>query len=446
MNVKRYLAKDEQEAMQKIRYELGRDAVILHTRKIKQKGIKGWFSKPLVEVVAAVDSNEKSTSKGNASSKGVFTTTSNQAHSDYLREATQALLVERAKELERTRNQESDIAKQAIANVADNGNMKSELDEIKSQLSSLTAIVKKVVESSENQNKISPNTAVVQLHNPNDELSYQSPERIALSSDNHRELKDDFVELKSRLNLQRVSMPIIEKIISAIKRQGLNGESGPSINNVAKSTIKELLGQPYRIERKETGPQVYFFVGPTGVGKTTTLAKIAAKLSLIEGKKIGLITSDTYRISAVDQLKTYSEILNVPLEVIYEPDEISSVLNKFSDRDFILIDTAGRNHKSPELKADLCELLKYTSSAEVFLVISLTTSPDDIESIISSYDFIEKYELILTKLDEAAAYGTILNTKVTTNQLIAFLTNGQSVPDDIVIADPDKIASLLLGD
>ncbi len=448
MNVKRYLAKDEQEAMQKIRYELGRDAVILHTRKIRQKGIKGWFAKPLVEVVAAIDTSERQMSS-KSSNKGAnvqYQANHVSAHSDYLREATQALLMERAKELEKSRELEQDKAKPNIVDDIEKVNFQSELEVIKRQISALAEMMK----TFSNANLVKE---VDPTETPESTISNQINGYNSLTNESDLLAKNETTveqkqiqDLKAQLFKQRISENGIEKILAIVKRQAMTEQTSQGFLNVTKTVIRELIGMPYRIERKDVGPQVYFFVGPTGVGKTTTLAKIAAKLSLIEGKKIGLITSDTYRISAVDQLKTYSEILNVPLEVIYEADEIDSVLNKYSDKDFVLVDTAGRNHKSPELKADLSELLKHTSGAEVFLVISLTTSPDDIESIIASYDFIEKYELILTKLDEAASYGSIFNTKLSTNQPIAFITNGQSVPDDIIIADPEKIAALLLGD
>lgn len=452
MNVKRYLAKDEQEAMQKIRSELGRDAVILHTRKIKQKGIRGWFSKPLVEVVAAVEVNDRSQrqsgGRSNSSANGT-------QQPDYLREATQALLMERAKELERAKDMESKQRTQETASLPNN----AELEALKAQISSLTEIVKQVVSKVDAQAPaytvdsavvtptaaiatptaavaiptavVATPTAVVATSEP---IAPENPETQLIG------------EVKGKLAKQMVNEDLSDRVLQILSKQKIVESGVQGLLSNARNIIKELIGAPYRIEKKAEGPQVYFFVGPTGVGKTTTLAKIAAKLSLIEGKRVGLITSDTYRISAVDQLKTYSEILNVPLEVIYEADEIQGVLSKYADKDYVLVDTAGRNHKSTELKSDLTELLKYAKDAEVFLVISLTTSAADVDSIIESYRFIGKFELILTKLDEAATYGNILNTRLRSEQPIAFLTNGQSVPDDIAVADAEKIAALLVGE
>jgi len=181
------------------------------------------------------------------------------------------------------------------------------------------------------------------------------------------------------------------------------------------------------------------FLGPTGVGKTTTLAKIAARLSLVENKKIGLITADTYRIAAVEQLKTYSEILGIPLEVIYEASELQEAIEKFKDKDYILIDTAGRSHKSKELKSDYDDLVRYLKDVKIYLVMSMTTSFKDLKSIIDSYGFLKEYRLLFTKLDEATSYGNILNLKVLTGKPLSYFTIGQSVPDDIEVADKERI-------
>lgn len=437
MNVKRYLAKDEQEAMQKIRSELGRDAVILHTRKIKQKGIRGWFSKPLVEVVAAVEANDRS----QRLSSGRGNNASNNTHQpDYLREATQALLMERARELERAKDMESKQKSPEPTSVPNN----AELEALKAQISSLTEIVKQVVTKVDSQSAAYTAVPVV----PGGQVQEAHPAAAAAPEPIIQENPETQLigEVKGKLAKQMVNEDLSDRVLQILSKQKIVESGVQGLLSNARNIIKELIGAPYRIEKKAEGPQVYFFVGPTGVGKTTTLAKIAAKLSLIEGKRVGLITSDTYRISAVDQLKTYSEILNVPLEVIYEADEIQGVLSKYADKDYVLVDTAGRNHKSTELKSDLTELLKYAKGAEVFLVISLTTSAADVDSIIESYRFIGKFELILTKLDEAATYGNILNTRLRSEQPIAFLTNGQSVPDDIAVADAEKIAALLVGE
>lgn len=216
--------------------------------------------------------------------------------------------------------------------------------------------------------------------------------------------------------------------------------------NTVRIIVKEILEEPYTIDESGKGKRVFVFVGPTGVGKTTTLAKLAARLSLINNKTVGLVTADTYRIAAVDQLKTYSEILGLPLKVIYEPEEISDALNRYNDKDCVLIDTAGRSHKSEELLQDLKGILTYVENPEIFLVISMTTGYKDIKSILDSYDFLDDYKLLLTKLDEASSLGNVLNIKLETGKPLSYFTIGQSVPDDIEVASVDKIADYIVGE
>jgi flagellar biosynthesis protein FlhF len=268
MKVKRYIATDVSEAMIKVKNELGRDAVILHTRKIKKPGIMGFLKKPLVEVIAAVDSSYSS------NSNKVFK--DNTLNSNIL-----------------FKNDSENIQ-----------NIHSQIDSIKSMLNTVL-----------NKN-----------------------EKILLENN--------------------IAKPIVDKILTIVSRQiSISDENEQSLKNAIKVIVKDYLGKPYSIENAADKPKVIFFVGPTGVGKTTTLAKLGAKLSVMNNKSVAFITSDTYRIAAVDQLKTYSEILSVPLTVIYEPHEIREAITKYNDKDYILVDTAGRNHKDKELLTELFDFL-----------------------------------------------------------------------------------------
>jgi len=176
-------------------------------------------------------------------------------------------------------------------------------------------------------------------------------------------------------------------------------------------------------------------VGPTGVGKTTTLAKIASSLSIKENKRIGFLTLDTYRISAVEQLKTYAEILNCPLEVAYDKNDIKDSLQRLDTRDTIFIDTAGRSHKNKKHMAELKDMLSNIEDKEVFLVIGANFNKEDINEILSNYSFIENYHLIVTKLDETSRLGLIFDIMNDAGKSISYTTFGQNVPDDIEIFD-----------
>ncbi len=380
MKVKRYLVKDMNEAMIKIKNELGMDAVILNTRKIKSGGLFKFFKKPVIEVVAAIDEP--------------ITTT------------------------RVSRPQEQQIVQTQQPKPADHSSLDPE----------------KKMDTTINTEMVELKKMVQLLIEKVDHIEHQSP----ATEVNQTSQEDFYVDFLKQRDIQET---IAKKILEIVQRQiSLNEKNHDTVINAMKVIAREYLGDIKTIDRDIQGkPNVYMFLGPTGVGKTTTLAKIAARLTLVDNKKIGLITADTYRIAAVEQLKTYSEILGIPLEVIYEAGELEEALYKFRDKDYILIDTAGRSHKSKELKSDFDELIKFLDSVKVFLVMSMTTSYKDMKSIIESYDFLDDYRLLFTKLDEATSYGNILNLKVVTGKPLSYFTIGQSVPDDIEEADKEKI-------
>ncbi len=194
-----------------------------------------------------------------------------------------------------------------------------------------------------------------------------------------------------------------------------------------------------------TGVQkVVAFIGPTGVGKTTTIAKLAANYHLIARKKVGLITLDTYRIAAVEHLKKYADIMNVPLTAVYSSSGLASALNAYADMDLILIDTYGCSHHNRERMSEL-NMAFNDLSVEKYLVISATTKSNDLMAIIDAFKELEIDNLIITKLDETQSFGILVEAPDYARVPIAFITNGQSVPDDIEIAENDQLTSMVLG-
>ena len=218
----------------------------------------------------------------------------------------------------------------------------------------------------------------------------------------------------------------------------LNPENVNELISVVYNRIIDLIGEPAPIKADSSQPKIIFFIGPTGVGKTTTIAKITAHFCLTERKKVGLVTADTYRIAAVEQLKTYAEILNIPVEVIYNSDELPETLNKMKDYDLILIDTAGRSHKNIEQFKELDYLLSTVDEKQIFLVLSATTKHKDMMSILNQYSSISDYNIIFTKVDETISLGTILNVKYLTENPYLYISFGQNVPDDIELISPKK--------
>ena len=193
------------------------------------------------------------------------------------------------------------------------------------------------------------------------------------------------------------------------------------------------------------GGKRVLFVGPTGVGKTTTIAKLAAIQSLWEGKRVVLITADTYRIAAVEQLRTYAKILGIPIEIIFSHEEVKAAMKKHSEADLFLLDTAGRSHQDGKRMDELRELYEAFSPDAVHLVLASNIKYRDMLDVVDRMGIIPLSALLFTKLDETSTYGPILNILRDFDLPISFFTVGQNVPNDIEVARGDRLADFLLG-
>src|SRR6185312_5227408 len=199
------------------------------------------------------------------------------------------------------------------------------------------------------------------------------------------------------------------------------------------------------VRSKSFGPHVVALIGPTGVGKTTTIAKLAAKLKLDEKRKVGLITIDTYRIAAIDQLKKYADIIGSPLRVVGSPEDLREAVKAMSDCDYVLIDTAGRSPKDTLKLNELKTFLEAANPEEVHLVLSTTASRECADLAIERFADVRIDKLIFTKLDEANHVGTVLNIIRAVKKPLSYVTTGQDVPADIEVARGRRIAQLILG-
>lgn len=245
--------------------------------------------------------------------------------------------------------------------------------------------------------------------------------------------------LEEKLLSIGIKKPLCDGILSSV-------EDEKNIEDVVRTLyikIEELLDahQP-----EENMPQTVFFIGTTGVGKTTTIAKLTAKYVLEKQKQVVLFTSDTYRIAAIEQLKTYADILGVPIEIIYDEKDIPELLKKWSHMDYIFIDTAGRSHKNEEQVNELLKLLKCVAEKKVFLVLNANTATKDVMNIIDTYkEAQDDFELIITKLDETDEVGNILNISCYAQRPIKYITTGQNVPADIKTFSREEYIVDLLG-
>jgi flagellar biosynthesis protein FlhF len=190
-------------------------------------------------------------------------------------------------------------------------------------------------------------------------------------------------------------------------------------------------------------PKVVALVGPTGVGKTTTIAKLATVSKLVNRQDVALISADTYRIGAIEQLRTFAAIADIPMEVVYKPSEMKTALAKFREKDIVFIDTVGRSQR---VKKEITELARFVNAAnpqEVHLVLSASSSTRVVREVIANFRPTAPNRVIFSKLDEAVTFGQLLNIAQSTGLPVSFLTTGQSVPDDISVADNMQVAKMV---
>lgn len=255
----------------------------------------------------------------------------------------------------------------------------------------------------------------------------------------------DYQFIYQYLLSQEVEDQLAKELIDSVIRKHEDGSQSLT-PEIALTQLREVLGERLRdvsFKGITYDRQVVQFAGPTGVGKTTTLAKIAANCILVDRKKVAFITTDTYRIAAIDQLKTYAKILDVPIEVAYTIKDYREAIEKFSIYDIILVDTAGRNFRDEQYIADLQKNIG--SDTKTYLVLSLTAKPNDIIDIYKQFQHLSIEEIIFTKLDETMQFGSLINIVLNNKVGIAYLTNGQAVPDDILTPTPKIITDYILA-
>ena len=389
MIIKKYQAGSEKEAITLAKEDLGKEAIVMNIKTIKPKGLFKIFSKTTVEITAAIDENFSPAKKGSEVDFTVKDSTSIQ------------------------------------------GNMEEKNSAIEEKLNSLTEMLEKQMVTAKEESMKKSMETEVSIHDlPN-------PQKDS----------DKLVELVfEQLVNNEVSLEYARALMDELDFRCKDGALDDLLASVYQKIILKL-GQTKTIELEKDKTKVVCFIGPTGVGKTTTIAKIASKFKLEEKIKVAIITADTYRIAAVEQIKTYASILAIPVSVVYEAKDFNEAIEKYKEYDLVLIDTAGRSHKNTEQFNDAKALLEAITDykKEVYLVVSATTKYNDLSKITSSYSKITDYSLIFTKLDETMSYGNILNVKLDTKAPLAYVTFGQGVPEDISVLNPQDIAKQLLG-
>ncbi len=258
----------------------------------------------------------------------------------------------------------------------------------------------------------------------------------------------EFLDFHRRLVEKNVAVELADELIQTARRElGDAKLSDPAA--VKKQLARSLAAMvpvagPMR-PRASAKPYVVALIGPTGVGKTTTVAKLAANASLRENRRVGLITLDTYRIAAVEQLKTYAQIIDVPLQVVSSVGEYEDALAAMSDRDIVLVDTAGRSQRDELKIKELQGFFARRKPHEIHLVLSAAADQRVLTDAVARFADVGFDRVIFTKLDEAIGFGVILNCLRNVNARLSYLTTGQDVPDDIQTGQGKRIAELILS-
>lgn len=506
MQIKSFKAPTLKEAMANVKSELGVDAVILHTNKIKKGGILGFHAKEIVEVIAAVEDEpvvkeQKPAMDTGAASEAVLQAaaaarasrnsapepepqpiqpqpTGNFTPRNMVSQYQTAGTIEAIShamaqntpsptfgEVLASVNKVQEQAGQPVVNEqaapvapAVDMNLGVEQPVVKEEpVEPVSVAEEKLVSAESDVEQLTPEKEVETASEDAADLDVKEQEILDLQNQ-LEEMKSMLVEMSRNKdeaggipNLQRameaqgISQHVLEDMISK-----LNGTEilAPQNSIKALKALEKYVRKAIRIANGITlysdKPKIVALIGPTGVGKTTTLAKIAAKFVLEEGAKVALITADTYRISAVEQLKTYSDILGLPLEIVYNPQALQEAIEKHRDKQLILLDTAGRSQYNAYQMKELSELLNIDADIEKHLVMSATTKTSDGLELLDNFSLCKPDRVIFTKVDETKTHGIILNILHRRKAALSYLTNGQSVPDDIEPASIEKLAELLL--
>jgi len=408
MRIKRFSGDNVTEVMNKIRRDLGPDAVILQTRKYKEGGFLGFFAKNKVEITAAVEDRPLSKSPDLEEQPYKL------VNKDSIKRAYEAY-----------RDKEKELS-----------------DKYTETFERPTESEKKEEPSSVDQDVLVKTQLELQeMHNLLKEIKKQ------IEREEKDGIPEPLVKWATFLTQRGISKELTERLLSGILND-LDRELWDNSDIVfarLRNEVIKLCARTEIIRPSRSKTTVVAMIGPTGVGKTTTIGKLAAGFSIIEKRRVALVTADTYRVAAVEQLRTFGQIIGVPVEVVMTPDGLREALARHRDKELIFIDTAGR---SPHHEMHMYELEAFMEAAKpnlTMLVQSVTTNIDDQKAIFDRFKNLSTH-LILTKLDESYRLGAILDLMVQSNIPVAYMTNGQNVPDDIDAATPEKLARYILGE
>ncbi len=437
MQVKVFEAPDMASGLKMVRQELGADALILSTRTIRS-GKLGLLGKPIIEITAAVDAPATREEAAAAIADVAHTPRPKNLHqpTSLFRIADvasnpaftygpDAMAIEPAA-------QPPGYIADPINGTADGAGFRREMDELKDMVRNLAGDIARIRHTATEprpQAETPAGDSAPGLQNPLSAASLQNDPLLA------------------RLHGLGIAADSA-RTIAEFARESLNVEDlkdPEAIDRYFHHTIRENISvQPPDFASSGVQKRIAL-IGPTGVGKTTTLAKLAAHYLSRQSPSIALITIDTYRIAAVEQLKVYGEIMNLPVEVVISPEQLADALAKHRDRELVLIDTAGRSPRDFFCIEELAAFLGIDPGIEKHLVLSATTREEELHEAVRRFDQVGIDRIIFTKIDECSQLGSLFNIQIQYGRPLAFVTNGQRVPEDLLEITPEKVASLIIS-
>ncbi|MCL2820529.1 MAG: flagellar biosynthesis protein FlhF [Oscillospiraceae bacterium] len=391
MQFKTYHAEDMKQAMDAAIRELGSDAVMLSYDKVRRKGLKNLFRKPILEVRFAYDPAK----------------------------------IPSAKKLSASLAEQDGAASGSIFSPDDKGWGH------KSKAAAVSAEQFEKLDSRMNSFESMLTDFIDKFTYIKRDITYDYPEEV-------QNLLGKLIEAQVREELAHS----LAKQTDQMMRQ----QPGVKGSEIIEHLMVEQFGRSEPILHRKFTQKIILVLGPTGVGKTTSIVKLAADFSVKQKKNVGIINTDTYRIGAQEQLQTYADILGIPIQVVYHAHELKGALDSMSDRDIIFVDTAGKRPGDKEHKEDLLEIVKILEPEDILLCLAATTSFSSIKEMVDTYGFLDGYRIMITKLDETKYRGSVLNISWYTQKPLAYVTTGQNVPDDIEIADIESLVKQIIRD
>ena len=473
MTINKYTGKTKEEAIDAAKQDLGPAAVIMNVREVRPGGLFGIFKKSSYEVTAAIEDDYKSSDQSlKTPPYKVDTEKSSEGASNFSAVADEKIDLSSPVDDSAISHYKKKNTVPQKTEEEKNSGPQINADDLKSAFEAVSRVIEQPSEHEKEREAVpekqedQPVKVFVPLTPKQEEKTDQeSKQKAAEESAKAARVRDaeetgfsgkdtgSYLGFTRMLYNKMIDHEVDERYVNNVLADiDVMIKAGNSMDYLLSNIYQKMvlkIGVPKQISlRNEGAPAVVFLVGPTGVGKTTTLAKLASHYRVSLNKKVSFLTADTFRIAAAQQLSTYADILDIKSTILMSPEDIVSALNQDKENDVIFVDTVGFSHNNEEQQKNLSKLLSLVPAKylkQVYLVLSATTKYNDLKQIVDVYKSFTDFSLIFTKLDETANYGNIYNIRQYSGKNLSYITNGQKVPEDIAVLDPQKLVKNLLG-